>query len=102
MGSPSTIAPHRIANAGTMNVTVLAAVAVVRPSTRKYSGQARAVEITATPISEATPPDRRDAGRAGQRGEREQEDRCRDELARRDLDPGDAVRRRRTNVPAKA
>jgi hypothetical protein len=34
-GSPSAIAPHRMANAGTMNVTVLAAVADVRLSTRK-------------------------------------------------------------------
>ena len=55
MGSPNAIAPHRIANAGTMKVTVLAAVADVRLSTRKYSGQASAVDTTATASNDAAP-----------------------------------------------
>jgi hypothetical protein len=41
--------------AGTMNVTVLAATAVVRRSTRKKIGQANAVEIVPTAISAMSP-----------------------------------------------
>ncbi len=102
MGSPSTIAPHRIANAGTMNVTVLAAVAVVRPRTRKNSGQASAVEITATPTSDATPPTDGTPGapESAANGSRRIDAETSWPVAI--SIPATPLRRRRTNVPAKA
>ena len=53
--SPRMTAANASAKAGTMNVTVLAAVAVVRRRTRKKTGQARAVDSTPTPIRDTTP-----------------------------------------------
>jgi len=54
-GSPSMSAAHSSANAGTMNVTVLAAVGVVRASTRKKIGQATAVDMVPTAINDTSP-----------------------------------------------
>ena len=84
-GSARAIELQVRANAGTMKVTVLAAVGVVRRRTRKKTGQAMAVDRTPTPMSEIAPSRAGVPGAPDRSGDGERDDGTRREHAGREL-----------------